>query len=524
MPCVSIRYLILSSISLVGFIAYFNRSNVSIAIVSMVNRPNVSSDHPNLCPNPESNREKAHGNDHRFPVMMPIQLSHLMPVWISGADETWNEDTSKAKYDWSQEMQGIVMASFYYSYFALQIPAGYVVSRFGSRIPIIISSIATAIISIASPFAADGSVYAFIALRILLGIVQAVVFPAVFVLVCSWFPVRERSTAIILSYSGVTLSSVVISFSSGYLINALTWRAMFFLPGIVSLILSVILLLLVRNRPEDHCLVTPEELATIRGKIMTDETAPLLDANENPVQEVATNEAVVKDPIPWKQILTNKSVLSFLFFRMSRSNYIFLISSEMPTYLVTVLNMDIVTMGIIVAVHSAIQIVTGITSARVSEALIERSYCTRTNARKLFSICSGFLDSVFLMLVPAFRCNLLAVLIAYNVSALLGGFSAASDGPLAAEMSTKFHGMLFAMGNFMGTIPGFVAPMASGFILQNVSNQWHAWEILFYTSGLLVILSNILYLSFASAERQSFDFSPEEREQLRSATRYNSVN
>ena len=515
MSCCQIRYLIILTLMLLGFVAFINRSNLSIAIVSMVNRPNATAEHPDLCPA----ELDTHGNDSIDNSLDSLGPSDDPVFW---SEEPVKKNPSDTKYDWSPEIQGIVLGAFFYTYFFLQVPAGYVVSRLGSRTPIVISCIVTGVVSIAGPFVADVSVEAFIGLRIAMGVVQAIVMPACFVIICAWVPVRERSTAMAVQMAGMSIATTTMSFASGYLVNAYTWRAMFYLPGIISAVVAVFLCLFLRNTPEEHCLVTPAELDLIRAGLGKKEMTPILDENGNPIEEVTRNEAIVKDPIPWIAILTNKSVLVVLFYRFARGCLSSLLTSEMPTYLVTVLNMDIVSMGIFGAFHSICTLVVSITGAKISEVMIERNYCSRTNARKMFSLCNGLLDAICIMLIPAFRCNLTAVLIVYTASAVMGGFSGAAEGPIVAEMTTKFHGMIFAISNMVGTLPGFIAPMVTGYVLKNVKNQWQAWDMLFYSCGALVILGNILYVIFVSAKRQSFDIPKEER--LRRASRYNSVN
>jgi len=51
-----------------------------------------------------------------------------------------------------------------------------------------------------------------------------------------------------------------------------------------------------------------------------------------------------------------------------------------------------------------------------------------------------------------------------------------------------------------------MAPMTVGVILDNMDDQWKTWSTIFLMSGSLTIFANILFLFFASAERQDFDY------------------
>jgi MFS family permease len=435
MACIPIRYLIILTLSLVGFVAYLNRSNVNLAIVSMVIRPNETAENPNLCPALDPEPEKRHGNSNILHPP-PIHPTDVLSPWSSNFMGNGPDD----KYDWSPELQGIVLSAFFYTYFAFQIPAGYLVTIFGSHKPILGAALASSLISIASTFVADLSVYAFIALRCLLGACQAIFFPAMFVITCSWVPERERSTAIAVSYAGISVSTITLSFASGFLVNAYTWKSMFFLPGILSLIISVVILLFLRNRPEDHCLVSAAELETIRDRDekKDEESQPLVDSNENFLPITALEaQTVVKDPIPWIGILTNKAALSILLFRFTRGILIYLVGSEIPTYFVTVLHLDLVTLGYITASNSVLSMIFGISMCKVSEMIIERGLLTRTNTRKAFSIICGLIDTTVIMMIPTLRCNRNWVLAAYVSTGVLGSTVGAAEGPILAEISVR---------------------------------------------------------------------------------------
>jgi hypothetical protein len=70
-----------------------------------------------------------------------------------------------------------------------------------------------------------------------------------------------------------------------------------------------------------------------------------------------------------------------------------------------------------------------------------------------------------------------------------------------------------------------LSPMATGFVLGKYGNTWISWDILFYTFGGMVLVSNVFFLIWASAERQWFDLTEEEKSlRRRSEPRYSSIN
>lgn len=500
MACVPIRFWICMILCFIGVISILNRLNLNIAIVSMVENPKNETKHSNVCPalNLKSNFNKSNSFVH-----------DLNP------DDVEEEEYTGEQFDWSPELQGIILGSFYWTYFISQTPAGYIVGRYGGLYPICISLLVSGIISIASPFLIPISAYAFIGSRVVLGIFQSCIFSALFVIGCSWVPLHERSTAVALIDIGPHIGNLIVLFSSGFLIKAYTWQIMFWGPGALSLVAFAIVAFFLRNDPETHRLVGETELDHIRGRIS--KSPDSRRASEGSVryidemEESVRNNVKTRDSIPWLEILMNGPVLAFLFFRFCRAFVTYLIAAELPTYLKVVLREDIVSVGIIISIYTAIHIIAAMTSARLAEFFIQRGILSRTNCRKFFSLLSGSMSAIFLVLIPIAGCNRTLVRIFFAIEAIFTGCGTSSDGPVAAEMSTKFHAIIYALGNMAGNIPGFMAPQITGMAVQHIGDQWTAWKVVFFSIAGLLMFANLIYIVWFSAKRQLFDLTPKER-------------
>ena len=104
------------------------------------------------------------------------------------------------------------------------------------------------------------NVPALIAARVLLGVVEGVVFPALLVYLTHWFTKREKSRANTLLILANPITMLWMSVASGFLIryfdhhrvlNVAGWRMMFILEGIPSIAWAVVWLWLADDRPTD---------------------------------------------------------------------------------------------------------------------------------------------------------------------------------------------------------------------------------------------------------------------------------
>lgn len=140
-------------------------------------------------------------------------------------------------------------ALFFLGYFLPQIPGAALVRRYSARWLIFAALVAW------GAFAALTGViriYWLLALdRLLLGVAESFVFPAMLILLTRWFTRAERSRANTLLILGNPVTVLWMSAATGYLISAIGWQSAFIIEGAISVVWGVVWLALVRDRPAD---------------------------------------------------------------------------------------------------------------------------------------------------------------------------------------------------------------------------------------------------------------------------------
>lgn len=144
---------------------------------------------------------------------------------------------------------GSLAAMYYYIYTAMQIPAGVLADTVGTRAVATLGNLVAGIGSIV--FGLAESMEMALMGRFLVGLGVSVIFVGLMKSNTVWF--RERIYGLI---SGVTLllgniGSVLAAGPLAWLLGHVSWRAAFVGIGVFSLLLAVLSLLTVRNRPED---------------------------------------------------------------------------------------------------------------------------------------------------------------------------------------------------------------------------------------------------------------------------------
>jgi sugar phosphate permease len=143
---------------------------------------------------------------------------------------------------------GFLSASFFYTYVFLQIPAGLLVDRFGARMLMTlgctICALAAILFGCVTHF--NQAVY----MRLLMGLASSPAVVGVMYLACRWFP-REKFAllASVVEMIGM-LGGAIGEPSLANLVAKVGWRTSMIWTGVVGLILSLCIVLVVRNQPK----------------------------------------------------------------------------------------------------------------------------------------------------------------------------------------------------------------------------------------------------------------------------------
>ena len=129
---------------------------------------------------------------------------------------------------------GIVLSAFFWVYAFMQVPAGWVVDRFGTKraysIGFIFWSMAAALEALGRGAAS------LIGLRVAVGAGQAITFPASARAVANSFNQRERGTVTGIYLTGVRFGTALVNAFGAWFLARHSWRLFFLIIGIAPLI------------------------------------------------------------------------------------------------------------------------------------------------------------------------------------------------------------------------------------------------------------------------------------------------
>ncbi len=206
---------------------------------------------------------------------------------------------------------GWVFSAFVLGYAIFQAPGGMLADKIGPRrtlgLGVLWWGVFTALITAVAPNV-GGLIATLIAIRFLLGVGEAVVYPASNCIVAAWIPSAERGIANGIIFAGVGFGAGITPPIITSLMTHFGWRSSFWASAVLGLLAGAVWYLIARDRPKQHPWISPSEIAWI----------------EQGTGGVAMDAQVI-DRLPWNSILRNANVwaVTFSYFTYGYAAYIF---------------------------------------------------------------------------------------------------------------------------------------------------------------------------------------------------------
>ncbi|XP_033640468.1 sialin-like [Asterias rubens] len=451
---ISARYT-LAILSFLGLMnIYAMRVNLSVALVAMVNT--TLTNHSSVCPT--------------------ANMSHT---------------PKNGEFNWDESTQGQILGSFFYGYVFTQIPGGLLADRYGAKLIFGLGVLCTAVLTLATPFAARAGYQYLIALRVLEGVGEGVTYPAMHSLWGHWAPPLERSRLVTITYSGSHMGTVLAMPISGLLseLNFLDgWPLAFYVFGTSALIWFVLWMLLVHDKPSKHPRISDVERIYIESSI----------GDKDGVYSV-----------PWWSMMTSTPVwaLVITFFCSTWGFYTLL--TNLPTYLKVVLGFDLSQSGFLAAVPYLALWCVMITSGHIADFLISHQIFSTTTTRKIFTALGLTLPGTFLVFTSYVGCDHTIAMTLLTLSVTSSGLNGSGISVNHLDIAPKYAGLLMGISNMVGSIPGFLGPVVAGVLTEDMET-FQRWSVIFWISFGTYLLGTMVYVCLGSAEKQPWAMDSQE--------------
>ncbi|KAF8568898.1 hypothetical protein P879_02085 [Paragonimus westermani] len=382
------------------------------------------------------------------------------------------------RFDWSSMEQNTILSSFFYTYFLMQLPAGWASQHIGGKWTFAAGVSFCGLVAVLTPtLVTAGGFTAFLLLRLSQGLFQGLCYPSIHRLAGSWFPPREFACLCGIMHSGYIFGTVLALSCSGYLIKSGIWDGWplpFYVSGLLAFVWLPAWIIFVSESPSSHPWISTVEKHYIEGSLRN------------------TSHRDQRS-LPWRRLFRSTQVWLIMscFIMDGWSNYTLLVC--VPQYMHSVLDVPINENGLLsslpyIAAMGFMYIITF-----VDGLLIRRNCLSMPNVRKLWSCLGAFGKAVLLLTIAyldrSYKTTIVVLLI-INVmlsSAALLGFNLAD-----LDLAPPYAGFLFSVFNACSTFSGIVAPLMVG-LFTSVYPAPVAWQNVFILAAAISCLCGVIY-------------------------------
>ncbi|AKQ53786.1 MFS transporter [Bordetella hinzii] len=369
--------------------------------------------------------------------------------------------------------EGLILSAFGWTYAAMQIPGGWLVDRVAPRVlyaaALILWSAATFFMGFA------GSFVLLFVLRLAVGALEAPAYPINNRVVTTWFPEKERATAIGFYTSGQFVGLAFLTPVLAWLQHHYGWHMVFVSTGLLGIVWGVVWFLVYRE-PRQFKGANAAEIDLIQ------QGGGVVDLERRVTEK--------KTPFSWGDlglVMSRRKLWGVYLGQFCLTSTLWFFLTWFPTYLVKYRGMDFIKSGFLASVPFLAAFIGVLCSGVLSDFLIRRG-ATVGLARKL-PIILGLLIST--SMIGANFTDSTGWVIFFLALAFFGnGLASITWSLVSALAPVRLLGLTGGVFNFVGNLSSICTPIVIGFL---VSKDNFAPAIVYVSSlALLGALSYIL--------------------------------
>lgn len=346
---------------------------------------------------------------------------------------------------------GLVFSAFGWTYALMQIPGGWLVDKVSPRVlyagALALWSAATLLLGFA------GSFFGLVVLRLAVGALEAPAYPINNRVVTTWFPTRERASAIGGYTSGQFVGLAFLTPVLAWLQVHLGWHMVFVATGLAGIAWAAIWYAVYRE-PRAFRGVNAAEIALIR------DGGGLIDLED---RVAARTE---RTPSTWRDlgvVLGRRKLWGIYLGQFALNSTLWFFLTWFPTYLVKYRGMDFIKSGFLASLPFLAAFVGVLCSGVLSDWLMRRG-ASQGFARKL-PIISGLLIST--CIIGANYVTSTGWVIAFMTIAFFGnGFASITWSLVSGLAPARLLGLTGGVFNLIGNLSAIATPIVIGLLVD----------------------------------------------------------
>ncbi|XP_029800498.1 sodium-dependent phosphate transport protein 3 isoform X1 [Suricata suricatta] len=392
-------------------------------------------------------------------------------------------NTGASVYEWSPETQGIILSSISYGIIVTLIPSGYLAGVLGAKQMLGAGLLASSLLTLFTPLAADFGVILVIVIRTIQGMAQGMAWTGQFTIWAKWAPPLERSKLTSIAGSGAAFGSFIILCVGGLISQALGWPFIFYIFGGIGCVCCLLWFTVIYDDPTHHPCISVHEREHIVASLAHQSSSPRRSV---PVKAMARC-------LPLWAIFTG----FFSHFWLCT-----IIITYLPTYISSVLHVNIRDSGVLSSLPFIAASSCTILGGQLADFLLSRKLLRLITVRKLFSSLGLLLPSLCAVALPFVASSYVTTII---LLILIPGTSNLCDSGFiinTLDVAPRYASFLMGISRGFGLIAGIISSTATGFLISQ--DFVSGWRNVFFLSAAVNMFGMFFYITFGQAEIQDW--------------------
>jgi len=385
----------------------------------------------------------------RFLIMVLLFVS-VTVNYLDRSNLSITAPAMRSELGFDTAQMGYVLSAFGWTYAICQIPGGWLVDRVAPRVLYSTLILLWSLTTIALGF--TYTVAGLMAIRMLVGALEAPSYPINNRVVTTWFPERERATAIGFYTSGQFVGLAFLTPVLVWIQARIGWHMVFVATGGLGIVWALVWYAVYRQ-PHELRGTNASEIDLIRRG------GGLVDLDRK--QRVAKKNVSRADLV---RVLSSRKLWGVYFGQFALTSTLWFFLTWFPTYLVQARGMDFVKAGFLASLPFLAAFVGVLSSGVLSDFMVRRG-ASLGLARKV-PIVTGLLLSI--SIIGANYVNRPSLIIAFLTIAFFGNGLASITWSLVSTIAPeRLLGLTGGVFNFVGNLSGITVPIIIGYLARD---------------------------------------------------------
>ncbi|MDN6967672.1 MFS transporter [Oenococcus sp. UCMA 17063] len=392
-------------------------------------------------------------------IMISVLTFGSIIAYLDRVSLSYSSTNISTDFKLSAVQLGYILGAFQLPYAFANLPAGWLVDKFGTKKIFFIGSLLWGIITIGAGCTVGFKSLYF--MRVLLGIAEAPFYICGMRLAMDWFDSKKRGLAISIFNGGNQVSSVIGGPIMSLMLVSIGWRGAFISLGILGLLVPILWLKFFKENES-------------------------VSSKKKPIKQVVAKENKIKILKLFKQ----RSTWGMMLGDFCVTYTVWMLLTWLPNYLKTARGLSTIDVGWVTVLPYLGGVIAVPLGGYISDLLIKKTKLTPISSRKIPIIGGTIIAAVVLSPIAIIKSLPIAVAL------LTLGYAMTELAPgvvwtLVTDVSPKeIAGTLGAVQNFAAFVGGACAPVVTGYILAATGNDFK-WA--FYIAGISCLLAAISY-------------------------------